>query len=222
MAWNLFNKKDKEEAPDNSLEEKIKESLKKSKNDKQEAEREIAKIKTWAADAIIDVYADFFPNANLTYYRQQYHADALGKYSEYKELHGSKITPEMYEKCEKIVNGYMNQISLRESKMKLYDKLVTEYTKTQQKLDAVKRQSERGDKMKSHADRLKELDNDTSDLAESMTDSMQLEDISKEMAYKEEYFKQLDQLNSQFSDDSNYNNAISYKNEIDKMLSDLD
>ena len=138
MAWNLF-KKDKNELEDGSIEDKLDDALKKAKNDKKQAARDITEIKKWAADAIMDVYADFFPNAELTYYRKQYYADAFEKYDEYKKKYSTQIDPEMSEKCDRIVTGYLNQISLRESKMKLYEKLESEYLKTKQKLARTKR-----------------------------------------------------------------------------------
>ncbi len=222
MIWNLFKKDKNSEQDENSLEKRIVMALKKARQDKRDAERDINKIKGWAAEAIIDVYADFFPNANLTFYREKYKENALEQYGETKKKYASKLATGTVEKCDRIVQGYINQVELRISKMKLYEKLENEYLKTKQQLDNAMKQSARGDKLKSHSERLKELDNDTSSVSDSMTDSYKLEEITKDIEYKEEYLNQLDKLNEEFGDDSNFDNAVSYKSELDKMIKDIE
>jgi hypothetical protein len=214
MGWNIFKKKEKEP----SLEERIELALQKAKQDKRQAAREIEDINQWAADAIIDVYSAFFPNSNLTYYRKQYAETALEEYENIKKKYASEIEAEMVEKCDKIVAGYMNQIKLRESKLKLFQKLEEEYKKTKEKLRVAEKQGERTDNLQEHAERLKNLDDSSESLSTAMTDTYKLEDIKGDIEEKEEYFNQLEKLNNQFSDESDFNTSLAFKDEIDKMI----
>ena len=214
MGWNIFKKKEKEP----TLEERIELALQKAENDKRQATKEIKDINEWAADAIIDVYSAFFPNSNLTYYRKQYTETALDEYQNIKQKYASEIEPEMAEKCDKIVAGYMNQIKLRESKLKLFQKLEDEYKKTKEKLLMAEKQGERTDNLQEHTERLKNMDDSAESLSTAMTDTYKLEDIKDDIAVKEEYFNQLEKLNHQFSDESDYNTSLAFKEEIDKMI----
>lgn len=226
MAWNIFKKNKEEENPleDNSLEQKIDLALKNAKNDKRLAETDIQKIKSWIAEVIVETYADAFPNGNLTYYREKYKEDALQNYDKIKSDNADKVTPDKAEKCDKIVVGYLNQIALRESKLKLYDKLVNEYTATKNKLKNVNLNKVANDKISSHEDRLKQLDDDTKSYVDAVTDTNEMDELKREFELKSEYFNQLNKLSDKYdtqSDDS-YDNAIAYKSEIDKILGDMD
>lgn len=219
MAWNPFKKKESEpESENKELLNRIETALRKAKDEKREAERQIREIRGWAQDAIIDVYADFFENSHLTYYREQHKEKAIEKYEAIKAEHASKLDAETVEKGDRIVQGYLNQIALRESKLQLYDKMVAEYEKSKQKLRHAKTRGKSVSNLQEHADRLNKLDDSAEHIRESMTDSYELEDIQNELAVREEYFKQLEILNNQFDNDSDYNNANMYKDEVDKMI----
>lgn len=226
MAWNIFkkDKDDKNPLEDNSLEQKINAALNNAKNDKRQAENDIQKIKSWIAEVIVETYADAFPNGNLTYYREKYKEDALQNYDKIKNENVDKVSADKAEKCDKIVAGYLNQIALRESKLKLYDKLVNEYTATKNKLKNVNLNKVSDDKISSHEDRLKQLDNDTNSYVDAVTDTNEMDELKREFELKSEYFNQLNKLNDKYdtqSDDS-YDNAIAFKSEIDKILGDMD
>ncbi len=216
MGFNFFKKKKKEKEP--SLEERIDVALRKAKNDTKEAAKEIENIKQWAADAIIDVYAEFFPNSNMTYYRKQYAETALEDYTNIKSRYSSKLDAELVAKCDRIVAGYMNQIELRESKLKLFKKLESEYQITKSKLRKAHEQGKRTVELDEHTNRLKNMNEDAKSLSTAMTDSYQLEDIKNDIAHKEEYFNQLEKLKDQYSDESDYSNSLAFKKEIDKMI----
>ncbi len=215
MGWNFFKKKAEKEP---SLEERIDAALRKAKADTKEATKEIDDIKNWAADAIIDVYAEFFPNSNMTYYRKQYAETALEDYANIKEKYSSKLESELVEKCDRIVEGYMNQIKLRESKLKLFKKLESEYKVTKSKLLKANEQGKRTVELDEHTNRLKNMSEDSKSLSTAMTDSYHLEDIKNDIADKEEYFNQLEKLKLQYSDESDYSSSLAFKEEIDKMI----
>jgi len=217
MGWSIFKKKEKEL----SLEERINLALQKAKEDTKLITKEIEDIKEWASNAIVDVYSAFFPNSNLTYYRKQYAETALVEYDSIKAKYSSELEPEMVEKCDNIVTGYLNQLQLRESKLKLFKKIEEEYKATKEKLRMAEKEGQKVDRLQEHTERLKNLDSDSSTLSKAMTETYKLEDIKEDIAMKEEYFNQLEKLNNQFADESDYSNSIAYKKEIDKMLEQM-
>jgi len=219
MGWNIFKSSKVKEL---SLEERINISLQKAKEDKRKASKEISDIREWAAEAIIDVYVAFFPNGHLSYYRKQYAETALAKYDEIKQKHAGQIDAEMVEKCDNLVSGYLNQIKLRESKLKLFEKIEAEYMATKEKLRMAEAQGKKTDRIQEHTERLEKLDEDTEGLANAMVQTNKLDDIKQEIELKEEYFNQLEKLNIQFADESDYKKSLLYKEEIDKMLGDMD
>lgn len=219
MGWNIFKSSKEKEV---SLEERINLALQKAKEDKRKASKEISDIRQWAAEAIVDVYSAFFPNGHLTYYRKQYAETALPQYEEIKNKYAGQIEPEMAEKCDNIVSGYMNQIQLRESKLKLFEKIEAEYAKTKEKLKMAEAQGKKTDRLQQHTERLKNLDDDVEGLSAAMTQTYKLDDIKQEIEHKEEYFNQLEKLNNQFADESDYKNSLAYKEEIDKMINDME
>jgi hypothetical protein len=72
--------------------------------------------------------------------------------------------------------------------------------------------------LQEHAERLKNLDDSSESLSTAMTDTYKLEDIKGDIEEKEEYFNQLEKLNNQFSDESDFNTSLAFKDEIDKMI----
>ncbi len=225
MVWNLFKRKksaeDEDKKENQELENRINQALEKAEADKRAVLSTIKKLEGHAASAIIDIYADFFPNANLTYYREKYKQDALEKYDEIKKEHASKLDPKMAKECDKIVEGYLNQIELMNSKKKLYDKLYTEYLMTKKKYQAARDRAEKMERLGKHGDRLEEMNDDVNYLADSYKDNYELDDISKEVELREEYFKQLENLKQTYGDDDNLDNALAYKKEVDGMINKL-
>ncbi len=224
MVWNWFKKNDDddEKKESNQLGEKIEVALRKAQDDKRKAADEIKKIDGWARDAIIDVYSDFFENAHLSYYKDKHKLTALEKYEDIKSQHGSKLSAEMVEKCDTIVKGYLDQIELRNSKMKLFEKLEQQYLKSKMKLKGMKTADGKVGDLQSHTDRLKQLDEEAGNLGGMMSDSYNLEEINKEFDHKTEYFNQLEKLQYQFGEDVSTNSAKLFKDEVDKMINDIE
>ncbi len=228
MGWNPFKKKEQTEEEvnrleDDSLENSIKEALKKAQNDKREVLKEIEKIKNWQAEAVIDTYVHLFPNGELSFYREKYKETALTDYPRIKEENVKKVKPEDAEKCQKIVDNYSNQIELRKSKLKLFEKLEEEYQKTKEKLDKVNSEKERGDKFSKHSERLSSLDESAETISDAMIDTQNLEELKREFELKQEYVKQLEALNTQYSDDDiNIDSSPAFKDEIDKITKEID
>lgn len=226
MAWNIFNKgKDKLHNQEGiSFKTKIDNALRDAENDKRSAAKEIDEINTWAAEAIVETYADIFPNGHLTYYREKYKKDALENYEKYKTENAKTIGAEKADKCDKIVKAYMTQIKLRESKLTLYDKLVTKYTETKDKLKNIELKKVEEDKVTKHEERIKKLDGAETDYVNAMTDTAELEELEKEFELKAEYANQLSILNEKYKDNQDledYTVSLAFKDEIDKMINDI-
>jgi len=228
MAWNIFKKENDNLQNQKGLDfkTKINNALREAESDKRDAEKEISGIKSWAAEAIIDTYADIFPNGHLTYYREKYKDDALENYEKYKAENAEEIGSEKAERCDKIVNSYMTQIKLRESKLILYDKLVQKYTEIHDKLKEVEVQKVEEDKIHKHEDRIKKLDGESADndYVEAMTDTVKLDELQREFELKQEYANQLSQLNEKYKDNQDIEDhtaSLAFKVEIDKMIDEI-
>ncbi len=221
MAWNLFGNKDKEEDPNKEIEERMNLALQKARQDKRNMEAEIRKLDNWARDAIVDTYADFFPNAKYSYYKEKHKTTALEEYENMKKQYAEKLDAEVVEQCDRIVQGYLNQIELSKSKMQLYDKIVEQYENLKQKMQQAKQLGTRRAELSEHEKRLKSMDEDTGHFANSYMQSSDLEYIKNEVETHEEYMKQLDKISLEMSDKDNYSGALAYKDEVDKMLKNL-
>jgi len=229
MAWKFFQKsKERLHNPQqkgSELEMKINTALKNAENDKLAAVKEIEQIKDWAAEAIVETYAEVFPNGNLTYYREKYKEDALEKFEQIESENKDKVEAEKAEKCNKIVKAYMTQIKLRESKLQLYDKLVGKYKEVKEKLDETKRAKSEEDKIHKHEERIKELDGADEEYVDAVTDTAKFEELEKEFELKSEYANQLNLLNKKYKDTENvedYTTSLAFKDEIDKMIDEID
>lgn len=229
MAWKFFQKsKERLHNPQvkgSELEMKINTALKNAKDDKSAAVKEIEQIKDWAAEIIVETYAEVFPNGNLTYYREQYKTDALEKYEQIKAENKAKVGEDKAQKCDKIVKAYMTQIKLRESKLQLYDKLAGKYQEVKDKLDDAKKTKSEENKIHKHEERIKELDNADNEYVDASTDTAKFEELEKEFELKTEYANQLNQLNEKYKDTENvedYTTSLAFKDEIDKMIDEID
>ncbi len=229
MAWKFFQKSKQRlhnpQTRGSELEMKINSALESAEKDKSDALKEIEQIKDWAAEAIIETYAEVFPNGNLTYYREQYKADALEKYEQIKTENADKIDADKVEKCDKIVKAYLSQIKLRESKLQLYDKLVRKYQDVKNKLNLAKEVQLQEDKIHKHEKRIKELDNVDNEYVDATTDTAKFEELEREFELKTEYANQLNQLNEKYKeteDVEDYNTSLAFKDEIDKMIDEID
>ena len=222
----LFGKKEtedivSEEKEDNTFELKIQDAVNKCKNDRISAEKEISNMMTWAEDAIMEIYADYFENAHLSYYREKYRDGLLDKYAKIKEEHGPKIDNQMVMQCDKIVSGYINQASMLMSKVKLFEKLENEHKHILSKLRTAQEKISKMKKLDKHSNRLEEMNSDTKHLSASIAGGYELEEINREFMLKEEYYNQLEMLNQEYGSDEHFDNALDYKKEVDKMVDNM-
>ncbi len=224
MFSKLFGKKKEEEKEnqDNALEEQINDAIKQAEEGLKNEQEEIKSILSSVKDVIIDTYIDYFPNAQYSYYRDQIKEEALEKYPKIKEENASKIDAEVAEKCDKIVKAYLNQVELRKSKILFYEKLVKKYQDSQKQLKEAKEKIDRMKKLEKHSEKLKNMDDDVGELAETYHAQYQLEDITKDFELKLEYYNQVEQLSKEYSnDDESLNKSEAYKDEVDRLLNKI-
>ncbi len=225
MALNIFKKREKtDEQIQSEFAKKIETALMNAQSDKRNAQTEIEKIRSWAAEAIVDTYAGIFPNGHLTYYREKYKNDALAKYEQIKAENASKIGEDKVEKCDNIVKAYMSQIKLRESKLILYDKIVSKYQNTKQKLKELEKKKLEENKINKHEDRLKQLDGVEKDYVDAITDTAEMQELEKEFELKAEYANQLSILNEKYKDGDteDFTSVQAFTDEIDKISKEIE
>jgi hypothetical protein len=225
MALNLFKKPEKtDEQIQSEFAKKIDTALMNAQADKRNAQTEIERIKSWAAEAIVETYASIFPNGHLTYYREKYKTDALAKYEQIKNDNAGKIGEEKAEKCDNIVKAYLSQIKLRESKLILYDKIVSKYQDTKSRLKELEKNKVEQNKLDKHEDRLKQLDGVEKDYVDAMNDTAEMEELEKEFELKAEYANQLALLNEKYKDGKveDHTSVQAFTDEIDKITQEIE
>lgn len=225
MNWfkSLFNRKDKNEEQPLSVEDEIDNSIQKCRNEIKKAQNEIDQLYKWAADAVHNTFSVPF---DLWYYE-------LGRYDEIKNHEiNSDVKSLLVKKCDEIIEGYRNQIQMRESKIQLCETLLKEYTEVKQKyVDTKQRlmldseEEEKLAKLEKHSDRLAGMDDDTSDIAQSLESSErfksienEVHSIEEEFKLREEYHRQLEQLHQEYGTSETHDNPIAYRNEIEKLI----
>ncbi len=205
-----------------SLEEKIDNSIRKCQQDRNDALDNISQLHRWVNDAIREVYHIPF----------KFWYNELSEYPTIKELpENNKVSPNLAKKCDMIVEGYRKQIELEESKVRLCDKLIDEYAQTQKKLEQTRnkilRQEHEEESMKAlkeHLQRIRRMDEDTSELEDSYDTVSHLDvikddlqNIEKDFEIHEEYLRQMNKLNTQYGDSHFSDNTEAYKSEMDKI-----
>lgn len=224
MVFNLFkrDKHDDNNEDDQLLQRRIDEALQQAESDYKKVQKAIAEVESMAAEAIIDAYIDVFPNGNLSLYRDKYKETALKDYIKIREEYDSKIDPSTVKQCEQVVLGYLKRAEELRENTKRSEKLIEEYKATKAKYEAVKRRNAKQDKLDQHGSHLSSVD-DTSLLASAIEGDYKLDDIQDEVAMKEEYLKQLEQVNREYGDSSSYVTDISAdKAELDRLIKGLD
>jgi len=203
---------------DQEIESQIRKSISKARQDKFKSESNIQKLTQWGQDLIMNTLTpDLFPEG-LPFKR----LEVLENWAQIKEKHGNKVSYEVLDKCNDVVSGYLNQIELEKSKIKVFDKLQTEYEGLKEKIWVAKQNSKKSQRIDKQNAKLQAIQNDDSSMATAIELEYSMEDLNREVALKQEYFKQLEQLQYQYGDDVNSTEAVDFKQKIDEMLTNLD
>jgi len=211
----VFGKKKNELPPeDNSIELKINEAIAKTESDIRNTQMQQKQIADLAADVIITTFAAFYPNSNLSFYRDKYKKEAYANYEKVKVDWGNKIDTNQLAECERLVLGYKNQLQLLDSRMELLNKMSKEQIQMKQQYAMTKNRS---NTIVSNQNNVLNLNNEAPLLVASEVDLNAHNTLKEEVELKQEYYKQLEELNAEIKG-TNVNNTLAYKDEIDKML----
>jgi len=206
------------ESQEFEIESQLRKSISKARQDKFKSESNINKLTQWAQDTIMNTFtADLF-SGGMPFSR----GEVLSKWGEIKEKHADKVSYEVLDKCDNVVKGYMNQIDLEKSKIKVFEKLQTEYEGLKEKIRITKQNSKKSQRIDKQGAKLQSIQDDTSSMASAIKLEYTMEDLTKEVELKQEYFKQLEQLQYQYGDDVNSTEAVDFKLKLDEMLNGLD
>ena len=179
-----------------SLEMKINQKIAGARQNKCKAESEIRRLTAWSNDAIFTAYQPEFEKVNAHYQKDE----LLSKYGEIREKFGAGLTFETMEKCDGIVKDYSQKISGYKERMEVFDKEQQEYIALKEKIKAVKQHEKMMKKLQSHEAKLENAsEKEAASIVAGDYDlsRLSMDSIEKEVAEKEEYYRQLDKINFQ-------------------------
>lgn len=206
------------ESQEFEIESQLRKSISKARQDKFKSESNINKLTQWAEDTIMNTFtADLFQGG-----QPFTRSEVLKKWEEIKEKHADKVSYEVLEKCNDVVKGYLNQIDLEKSKIKVFEKLQTEYEGLKEKIRVTKQNSKKSQRIDKQGAKLSAIQDDTSGMASAIKLEYTMDDLSKEVELKQEYFKQLEQLQYQYGDEVNSSESVEFKQKLDEMLNGLE
>lgn len=212
---------DTKEQQDNKLELQMQDAIRRCEADKAATQTEMQNMYKHAEDVIMDTYSDFFENAHLSYYRDKHREGLLERYPQVKEKHASEIKPEMAKHCDRIVNGYLNNAKMLQTKVQFFDKMIAKYNDSLDRLRAAKKRMEKLERMGEHDKRLEKMNKDTSHTSDTLSAQYEMDEITREFEHKEEYYKQLEQLKQQYGDDEFFDHALDQKAQLDNMMNEM-
>ncbi len=196
-----------------ALESQIRNSLSKARQQRFKADSKLRRLSEWANDAIVTTYSDLFPEG-IPYSK----TELLINYDELKSKHGERLSYEQMDKCDNIVIGYQNQIEAEKAKIVTFDKIQKEYEDLKEKVRISRNKERKQNKLDKHSHRLKNAQDDITADTEAFEQTYKLEDLTKEVALKEEYINQLEQLTHEYGDDISTSKSLEYKNSVDNIL----
>jgi len=214
MSWikKIFKSKKNIEEESFSREEdmltKLESSIQNCKTETNKAVDEMEQIRNWAIEAIRDT----FEVPNRFWYEE------LKKYKEIRSLDENKAVDKLViEKCDEVVQGYLDEIELRETKIKLYNGLIEKYEASINKMLQIKEKKDNEslaqsklDTLEKHSQRIEQLREDPENLPNHIQESTQLElmkeqikEVYVEYEISEEVRNCLVEINQQFKSADN-------------------
>lgn len=209
MSWlkKIFeNKKEREiihESKENELLSKLDASIEQCNSGIKKAGDEMDQIRKWSIEAIRDTFE----------VPKEFWYEELEKYSEIKALTENKsVGYRVIIKCDEIINSYLDQIKLREAKIKLYNSLIEKYLQNKNKMLAIKNRSDADksakaklDALEKHSQRLEQMKTNPENTESPIEESNQLDllkneakEVFEEFEISEEVRADLEEINSRF------------------------
>ena len=192
------------------LETQVREALSSIRKQKFKAEAKINRIKEWANDAIDTTYNEFIGD-------KFFRTELYEKYSDIKNKFSNKLTPAQVEKTDKIVNSCLNHMLTEKSKIETLDKLQKEHEVLKDKLNNAKLQQRKNKRLDKHVNRLNADRDDLSGEETIAKADYTLEDLQSEVALKQEYVKQLEDLSLKYGDDIQGVQVTDYQSQLDDL-----
>ncbi len=202
------------------LEDQVRQALSKIRQQKFKSEAKINRLKEWANDAIETTYGDLFGDSVLK-------TELYKNYKDIKIEYADKLTAAQVEKTDQIVNNCLKNLSLEKSKIETLDKLQVEHETLKQKLKNVKLEERKNQRLDKHVKRISNVEDDLSGEATIAKADYTLDDLKSEVALKQEYVKQLEEVSLLYGDnleniDSLDNSKTSdYQNKLDELKNKL-
>ncbi|MBN2664777.1 MAG: hypothetical protein JXR68_14095 [Bacteroidales bacterium] len=208
------SKKSKGDGGASDLEGQVRQALSSIRQQKFKAEAKINRLKEWANDAIETTYGSLFDDKVL---RTQLYEN----YPEIKAQYAEKLQEAQIEKTDQIVNSCLNHMLTEKSKIETLDKLQTEHEQLRTKLKQTKTQQRQNKRLDKHVNRLNATNEDLSGEETIAMANYTIEDLQQEVALKQEYVKQLEDLSLKYGDDIQGSQVSDYQNQLDELKNRL-
>lgn len=182
---------------DISIEMKINKALSEARQEKFKAESEIRRLTAWSNDAIMSAYTQAFEAESILMQKDT----LIDKYESIKSEYGPKISFETLDKCDNIVNDYAKKIEGYKSRIELFDKKQTEYTELKEKMKTLRQNEKLRTQLDKHEKKIEfaEAAEDKSVAGGVLAENnISMNDLANEVSQREEYYKQLEQLEYQY------------------------
>ena len=182
-----------------SLEMKINSAISEARQNKFKAESEIRRLTAWSNDAIYSAYSQVFDAKGVMMEREK----LLANYSKIKEEYIGQVSFETEDKCDKIIRDYQQKIDGYKQRIEVFEQKQKEYTDLKEKMKAVKQNEKRLQQLDKHHQKIEAADKtEMASIAAGEYDlsNLTMSDLEQEVAQREEYFKQLEQLDYKYKD----------------------
>lgn len=227
---NIFKKGDEkidfEQEQKNIFKEQVENALKKCIEDQKQEITNIDNIKKWAKDIIFEIY-----NVPTAFWYEE-----LNEYENIK-FHESNlsISKTLIEKTDLLIEEYREQIKLSETKIIFCNTLINEYKdiikrydETARKIGRIKKEEEKIKLLKKHQSRIDTLRSKTENFQEiysetGMLDVLQndINNIEDDFKIKQEVSEYMENLDKDFSADTDNIDSLPFRNEIEKLTSEI-
>ncbi len=209
FAVALVNASKKSVNQQDSVEDKIRQAISTARRIKFKSKSDIDKLRMWANDAIAITFGDYITDYSADEY--------LDNFEQIKQKYGNKVDSSQLERIEKIVAGYLGQIAIKQVELETAQKTEQKYTELLEQLKASKKIS----KLDRHEQRLKSMQDDISSQKQLIEKNLSYDIIKDDLEQQLESLKALNQLQEQFDTKTFVQNADAYKQEMDKIINNL-
>ncbi len=210
----MSSKKTKGVGGTDDMEGQLREALSSIRRQKFKADAKINRLKEWANDAIDTTYGNFLGDKyfRTTLYEQ---------FNEVEAEFAGKIPEAQAEKTQQIVNTCMQHMLAEKSKIETLDTLQKEHEELRQKLKDSKMQQRQSKRLDKHINNLNANNDDLSAEETIAKAGYTFDDLKQEVALKQEYVKQLEELSMKYGDNLEGTQITDYQSQLDELKSKI-